>query len=187
MPSSQSTSSRHCFMALAWPRRALPLVFVCPAASPRLPDAACSHGLPAAARHGSLPGTACSPARPRSRPRRPPVPGAALAALAQPRPPARPRRRLLSPGPQRGLGGARGAPARPVQRAVPPTSSPHPRLAVVALGLASPSRPAPTQCGACAARPQHVHDSFATRQRGLARACSRGARCLGVARRALGV
>jgi hypothetical protein len=29
--------------------------------------------------------------------------------------------------------------------------------------------------GACAARPRRVRDPFATRQRGLARACSRGA------------
>jgi hypothetical protein len=37
---------------------------------------------------------------------------------------------------------------------------------------------------ACAARPRRVRDSFATRQRGLARTCSRGARCVSVARRA---
>jgi hypothetical protein len=42
---------------------------------------------------------------------------------------------------QCGLGGARGAPARPVQRAVPPASSPHPRFAAVALGPASSARP----------------------------------------------
>jgi hypothetical protein len=37
--------------------------------------------------------------------------------------------------------GARGAPARPVQRTVLPASSPHPRLAAVARGPASPTRP----------------------------------------------
>jgi hypothetical protein len=67
--------------------------------------AACSRGLPAAARRGSLPGSAF-PLR--------------VARLGR---------------------GARGAPARPVQRVVPPASSPHPRLAAVALGPASPARP----------------------------------------------
>jgi hypothetical protein len=42
------------------------------------------------------------------------------------------------------------------------------------------------QRSACAARPRRVRDPFATRQRGRARACSRGARCFGTARRALG-
>eukprot|EP00267_Zea_mays_P043394 XP_020395475.1 uncharacterized protein LOC109940378 [Zea mays] len=57
-----------------------------PAACPRLPGAACSHGLPVAARRCSLPGAVYSP-------RPSPVPAVA---------PARP---------QRGLGGARAAPA----------------------------------------------------------------------------
>ena len=42
------------------------------------------------------------------------------------------------------------------------------------------------QCSVCAARPRRVRDPFAMRQRGRARACSRGARCFGVARCALG-
>jgi hypothetical protein len=52
---------------------------------------------------------------------------------------------------RRGLGGARGAPARPVQRAVPPASSPHPRLAVVSLGS-----------GVCATRSRHVSTALRT-------------------------
>jgi hypothetical protein len=39
---------------------------------------------------------------------------------------------------------------------------------------------------ACAAQLRRVRDPFATRQRGRARACLRGARCFGTARRALG-
>eukprot|EP00267_Zea_mays_P040462 XP_008680273.1 atherin-like [Zea mays] len=67
-------------------------------------------------------------------------------ALAQPRPPARsPRLGAAPPRLPRGAArlwrGARGAPSRPVQRAVPPASSPHPRLAAVACGPASPARP----------------------------------------------
>jgi hypothetical protein len=120
----------------ARPRRALPLRLARPGS------------LPAAARRGSLPGTA----------------------------PARPRR---------GLGGARGAPAQPVQRAVPPSSSPHPRLARPCLV----SRLAPAQRGPgaasaravvvplrSAARAQLGPGVCATRQCGLARTCSRGAR-----------
>jgi hypothetical protein len=53
-----------------------------------------------------------------------------------------------------GLGGARGASARPVQRAVPPASSPHPRLAVVSLGP-----------GVCAARSRHVSAALRARAR----------------------
>jgi hypothetical protein len=41
------------------------------------------------------------------------------------------------------------------------------------------------QRSACAARPRRMRDPFATHQRGRARACSRGARCFGTARRAL--
>jgi hypothetical protein len=137
-----------------------------PSSSGSLAPAACTRGLPAAARRGSLPGAALAPARPR-----------------------------------RGPGGARPAPAPGVAsavRAVPPASSPHPWLAAVALGPASSARPplrsaAPARRGfgsrgrgACVARPRRVRDPFATRQRGLARACSRGARCFGVARCAIG-
>jgi hypothetical protein len=42
------------------------------------------------------------------------------------------------------------------------------------------------QRSACATRPRRMRDPFATRQRGRARACSRGARCFGMARRAFG-
>jgi hypothetical protein len=41
------------------------------------------------------------------------------------------------------------------------------------------------QRSACAARPWRMRDSFATLQRDHARACSRGARCFGMARCAL--
>jgi hypothetical protein len=88
------------------------------------------------ARRGSLPGAACSPARP-----------------------------------QRGLGGARAAPAPGVASAVRaeprrdpcthgvPASSPHPRLAAVALGLASSAHP-PLRSAASARR------GFGSRGRG---------------------
>jgi hypothetical protein len=41
------------------------------------------------------------------------------------------------------------------------------------------------QRSACAARTWRMRDPFVTHQRGHARACSRGARCFGMARRAL--
>eukprot|EP00267_Zea_mays_P046237 XP_020398594.1 uncharacterized protein LOC109941788 [Zea mays] len=55
---------------------------------------------------------------------------------------------------RRGLGGARRAPTRPVQHAVPPASSPHPRLAVVSLGP-----------GVCATRLRHVSAALRARAR----------------------
>jgi hypothetical protein len=42
------------------------------------------------------------------------------------------------------------------------------------------------QRSACAARPLRMRNPFATRQRGRARACSHGAWCFGMARRAFG-
>jgi hypothetical protein len=118
-------------------------------------------GIPARARR-SRPGLPClrrstpAPAWPR-----PP---------AQPRSPAWPRRCARSPGAARA-------------RTVPPASSPHPRLAAMAARSRPPWRVPPLR-SACAARPWRVCDSFATRQRGLARTCSRGAQCVSVARRA---
>jgi hypothetical protein len=59
-------------------------------------------------------------------------------------------------------------------------------------GAARAARGAPGELAAPAtrgrvARPRRVRDPFATRQRGLTRTCSHGARCFGMARRALGV
>jgi hypothetical protein len=53
-----------------------------------------------------------------------------------------------------GLGGARGAPARPVQRAVPPASLPHPRFTAVALGP-----------GVCVTRSRRVSAALRARAR----------------------
>eukprot|EP00267_Zea_mays_P047870 XP_020400372.1 uncharacterized protein LOC109942655 [Zea mays] len=100
----------------ALPRR--PGVAPPPPASPRSPAVAAPP-----ARCGVLPGAAPCPARRASLP----VPGAASAALAQPRPPAWPRWCARSPDVAR-------------TRTVPPESSPHPRLAAVALGPASSAR-----------------------------------------------
>eukprot|EP00267_Zea_mays_P054359 XP_020407589.1 vegetative cell wall protein gp1-like [Zea mays] len=52
-----------------------------------------------------------------------------------------------------GLGGARGAPARPVQRAVPPASLPHPRFTAVALGPGVCVTPRPSRSPAPHAAP----------------------------------
>jgi hypothetical protein len=96
---------------------------------------------------------------------------------------------------------ARGAPAWPVHARYPRrarrTRGSRPwRLGPARLGVSRPCavRPRPGAAlartavvplrRACAARPRRVRDSFATRQRGLARTCSRGARCVSVARRA---
>eukprot|EP00267_Zea_mays_P045489 XP_020397782.1 uncharacterized protein LOC103633934 [Zea mays] len=94
-------------------------------------------------RRGALHGTAPCPAR-RARP---PVPGAASAALAQPRPPAWPRRCVRSPGVARA-------------RTVPPASSPHPRLAAMA------ARSRPPWCAPSLRSAAPARRGFGSRGRG---------------------
>jgi hypothetical protein len=170
-PPRRAHSARRGF-SMSSPPRALPAR--CPGSarsSLGSPGTACppcsamarGRGAPSSA---PLPAVRCARPRPaltrpppRARPPRRPARGcpARLTARHGARPsPAWPRWCSRSPGPRRGLGGARGAPTRPVQRAVPPASSPHPRLTAVALGPTSPARPPLPGVSSrpCAARPR---------------------------------
>jgi hypothetical protein len=169
-------------------------------ASPRLarpwraqPLTAAWHGRPRLARRAP-PHAACpvwrSPARCAAPARR----RAAVEA-----PPAPARRARASARPQRGPWLAHGGPEQslrgPLPRlgaawcpcaAWPRPGAASPRATTVPLCGVAPLPARGVQRGTCAAWPWRVHDSFVTRQRGLARACSRGARCFGTAHRALG-
>jgi hypothetical protein len=128
-------------------------------------------------------------------------PASAPAQRGAPSPAQRDLARPRSSGPRRGHDGARGAPARPVHARCPrrarSTRGSWPRrLGPARIGMSRPcaARPRPGAASAravvvplrsaCAVRPRRVRDSFATRQRGLARTFSRGARCVCMARRA---
>jgi hypothetical protein len=145
--------------SLAWPWR--PTV----AAQPR---PARRGALPACSLGPGAPPPACSPSPAVARPSSP-------AMVARPRPPSA----ASPPAPRLALAPPRDVPARcglelgqRVALRGRPWHGP-----VVACGA---------QCSACAAQPRRVRDPFATRQRGRARACSRGAWCFSTARRALG-
>jgi hypothetical protein len=110
--------------ARARPRPRLPF----PASRPVGPRRARARPSPAAFARRAVQPPPRGSASPRPARSRPPLPGA-LARLGAAWP-----WRGHGARSRRGLGVPRGAPARPMQRVVPPASSPHPRFAAVALG-----------------------------------------------------